>query len=164
MRNYILFIASIGAFTLCSCEESKDDFDPVPQTVIDLSLEIFDGAVLQKKQVEEEGAKAWEVKIRNDQGAEVVFYWMTNQETLLKLKGDVGPFDYDIQPGNQLVNLSSAQTVAIGAIKNSALAKWELAKEEDFVGDWVYSFEFEDAGESIKVFVNAKSGDVIQID
>lgn len=164
MKNYILLIASIGVFTLFCCEDAQDNVGPVPQTVINASLDLFDGEVLQGKQEDEDGATVWEVKIRNGQGAEVVTYWTIDKEILVKIKGEIGPFDYDIQPGNQLVNFASAQTIAIGAIKNSALTKWELAKEEDFVGDWVYSFEFEGTEESIKVFLNAKSGDVIQID
>ncbi len=161
MRNYIPVIALIGAFAFSSCSEEQNDVNPVPQSIINLSLDLFDGEVLQKKQEEEDGVKAWEVEIRNSQGSVVVLYWTVNQETLLKLKGDIGPFDYDVQPGNQLVNFSTAQTVAVGAIKNSALVKWELAQDEDFIGDWVYSFEFDGAK---KVYVNAKSGDVLQVD
>jgi uncharacterized membrane protein YkoI len=127
-------------------------------------LFFFDGEVVEKKLELEDGIEAWEIKIQNTDGAVVIFYWTVTPEILLKMQGDIGPFDYDITPGNNLINYSTARTVAIGAVKNDTIKKWELQQEEDFIDIWVYSFEFDDNGDTSKVYIDAESGNILQID
>ena len=92
------------------------------------------------------------------------FYWVVINEELQKIKGSTGPFDYDIWPERNLINFSTAQKLAMGAIKNDSLNKWELDQDEDFIGKWIYTFEFAVNDGSRIVYIDAKNGDILQID
>ena len=164
MRNLFIYIFLITSLLFITCEQKDNENNPeVPQSVIDKSLDYFDGEVIEKKLEEEEGVEAWEIKIQNSNGSVVKFYWTVNREILLKMEGLVGPFDYEIHPESDLINLSTAQTIAIGAVKNNAIEKWVLKQEEDFIDKWVYSFEFNDDGETVKVYIDAEKGDILEI-
>ena len=165
MKNILLTTIIISSVALVSCNETSEENNPtVPQSVIDNSLNLFDGEVIETGTEEEEGVKSWEIKIQDNEGATVIFYWDIRTEFLVKIEGVDGPFNYEIVPGNNLINFSTAKTVATGAIKNSALLRWKLKRESDFINKWVYSFEFDDDGKTIKVYVDAESGDVLEID
>ncbi len=165
MKNIFLITIIIASLALVSCNETSEDNNPtVPQSVIDNSLNLFDGSVIETGTEEEDGIKSWEIKIQDSEGAIVKFYWDIRTEFLVKIEGQVGPFAYDIAPGNNLINYSTAKTVATGAIKNSSLLRWKLKKESDFINKWVYSFEFDDNNNTIKVYIDAENGDVLEID
>ena len=165
MRNLFISIFLITSLLFITCEQKDNENNPeVPQSVIDKSLDYFDGEVIEKKLEEEEGVEAWEIKIQNSNGSVVKFYWTVNREILLKMEGLVGPFDYDINPESDLINFSTAQTIAIGAVKNNVLEKWVLKQEEDFIDKWIYSFEFNNDNETVKVYIDAEKGDILETD
>lgn len=153
-------ILLIPALWLIACNSVTEEIPNVPQSVIDQSLEYFDGVVMETSLENEEGQEAWEVKIENVSGALVKFYWTTLNPVLLKMEGTTGPYTYDIWPDDDLINFSAAKAVAIAAVKNDALERWELAEEDDFIGIWVYTFYIG----SQQVYVDAVSGDVLEID
>lgn len=158
---FFLFISLL----FISCEQTDNENNPeVPQSIINQSLDFFDGEVIEKKLEEEEGEKVWEIKIQNNDESIVKFYWTVNRETLLKMEGPVGPFDYEIQPGNNLINFSTARTVAIGAVKSNTIEKWQLEQEKEFIDTWVYTFEFDNDGSSLIVYIDAENGNILQID
>lgn len=160
MKNLYLSIYLVISLFVISCDSSDENNPEVPQDVIDNSLDLFDGEVIEKKLEEEEGSVAWEVKIQNNEGSIVKFYWTINGLALLKIEGQTGPFEYNILPGNNLINFSTAKTVAFAAIKNDALIRWELSQEDEFINTWVYTFEIG----SQKVYIDAENGNVLQTD
>ena len=165
MRSLSISILLFTSLLFASCEQTDNENNPeVPQSLIDRTLDYFDGEVLEKKQEEEEGVKSWKIKIKNSNGSIVNFYWTFVGDFLLKMEGQVAPFEYDIHPGNNLINFSTAKTIAIGAVKNDGLIKWELEQEEDFIGNWIYTFEFDDDGDSISVYIDAENGNILQTD
>lgn len=117
---------------------------------------------MERESNQENGIDAWGIKIENESGAVVKFYWAKNGLTLLKMEGQTGPFDYNIVPGNNLINLSTALTVAKSVVKNENISKWELEQNDDFVGKWVYSFEFDDISRT--VIIDAENGDILETD
>jgi uncharacterized membrane protein YkoI len=164
MKNLSKYVFLFASILFIGCDTTNETPLEVPQTIIDKSISLFDGEIIEKNLEIEDGIEAWEVKIQNSDGSVVVFYWKVNQEILLKMKGETGPFAYDINPGNNLINFSTARTVAIGAVKNDTIKNWELQQEEDFIDIWVYSFEFDDNGDTSKVYIDAESGNILQID
>jgi hypothetical protein len=166
MKNSVFILLLILFLTgLYSCEKSSENTPEVPQSVIDKSLNLFTGAVTEKKFVSEEGIDSWEVKIEDTNGSVLTFYWAASNEMLVKMEGDQGPFDYEIVPGMGLINYSAAKTFAIAAVKNNAVARWQLKKEDKFINKWVYSFEMnKSGGGTTKVYIDAQNGDVLQID
>lgn len=165
MKNLILFISIVIPLVIVSCSKTNDGNNPeVPQSVISKSLNYFNGELIEEKLEEKDGVKAWEIKIQNSNGSIVKFYWSMTNESLLKMEGLVGPFDYDIQPGNDIINLSTALTIALGAVKNDSIIKWELEQEDDFIDKWIYTFEFDVAGSLVSVYIDAENGDILEID
>ncbi len=165
MKNLILFISIVIPLVIASCSKTNDGNNPeVPQSVISKSLNYFNGELIEEKLEEMDGVKVWEIKIQNSNGSIVKFYWLMTDESLLKLEGLVGPFDYDIQPGNTIINFSTALTIALGAVKNDSIIKWELEQEDDFINKWIYTFEFDVGGSSVSVYIDAENGDILEID
>lgn len=164
MKNLSKYVFLFVSILFIGCDTTNETPLEVPQRIIDKSISLFDGEIIEKNLEIEDGIEAWEVKIQNSDGSVVVFYWKVNPEILLKMKGETGPFGYDINPGNNLINFSTARTVAIGAVKNYTIKNWELQQEEDFIDIWVYSFEFDDNGDTSKVYIDAESGNILQID
>jgi uncharacterized membrane protein YkoI len=154
----------INLIFIISCNETKETIPEIPQDIINQSLNLFDGEVIEKKQVIEDGINAWEVKIENSNGAIVKFYWSTTGNSLIKIEGIQSPFDYELNPGMNLINYSTSKTFAISAVKNSSILNWELEKNQSFIGKWVYEFEFEKGSETQKVYIDAANGDVLQVD
>ena len=143
-----------------SCENSSDAIPEVPQDLIDKSLELFDGNVTERESEQENGVDSWEIKIENENGSVVKFYWPKNGQTLIKMEGQTGPFNYNINIGNNLINLRTAQTVAKSAVKNDNVSKWKLEQDDDFIGKWVYSFELDDV--LTTVIIDAENGDILE--
>ena len=148
-----------------SCDNSQNEPLPEPpQSVVDKSLDYFDGEVIKKSAEVEDGIEVWEVKIKNDKGAVVKFYWRRSDDSLYEMEGESGPFDYEIVPGNNLINFQAAFTIAKGAVKNDNLTGWKLKKNSKFKDIWVYEFEFDINGKDTKVYIDAANGNVLQID
>lgn len=164
MRKIILPLLISILLANVSCTETSSSNPETPQEIIDKSLALFNGKVIEQTLGREEGVNSWEIKIANENGAEVKFYWSTNGQILIKMEGLSGPFDYDIMPDNGLINFSTASKFAKGAVKNESIIKWKLKQEEEFIGNWVYTFEFDvkTAG-STNVFIDASNGDILEI-
>jgi uncharacterized membrane protein YkoI len=165
MKNSIHPLILIFSFlTLFSCNESSENKPDVPQSVIDKSLNLFEGEVVEKELETEDGVNSWEVKIEDSNGSVLKIYWSVSNEALVKMEGEKGPFDYEIVPGMGLINYSAAKTFAIAAVKNNAIIGWKLQKEDSFINKWVYTFEMEKSGGTTKVYIDAENGDVLQTD
>ena len=148
-----------------SCDNNRNGPSPEPpQSVIDQSLDYFDGEVIKKSAEVEDGIEVWEVKIKNDNGAVVKFHFRRSYDSLYEMTGESGPFDYEIVPGNNLINFQAAFTIAKGGVKNDSLTGWRLKKSSKFKDIWVYEFEFDINGKGAKVYVDAASGNILQID
>ena len=155
-----LYYLSLVVISMMACDSTNDTKPQLPQLILDQSLEIFSGTIINSGLEEEEGSEFWEIKIENDEGAIVNFYWTVVGQELRKIEGDQGPFNYDLWPGDRFINFSTAKTVAIGGVKNSNITSWELAQEEEFNDLWVYTFRFD----LQKVYVDAENGNILQID
>ena len=158
MKRKVFFL--VVSIVWISCENSDNVNPEVPQDVIDKSLELFNGNVIEQESSRENGIESWQIKVENQNGSIVKFYWTKSGQTLIRIEGINSPFNYNINPGNNLINFSTAQTVAKSAVKNDVVSKWKLEQDEDFLGNWIYSFQFDDI--SITVVVDATNGDILE--
>ncbi len=164
MKYKTLFLSLILLAGLFACSKTDDPAPQVPDSVIDDSIEMFAGDILESKQVTEDGMELWEVKIQNTDGAVVRFYWTVSLNKLHEIDGQESPFNYEVIPGNGLITYSAAKLVAIAAIKNNNLLRWQLEQESDFANKWVYRFEFANGSDEVRVFVDGATGDILEID
>lgn len=149
---------------LSACSSNDDTTVTVPQEIISNSLSLFGGTVVAEGLETENGIEAWEVEIQNSEGAIVRFYWAIDNQTLVKIEGNQGPYTYEINPGSGLINFSTARAFAVSAVKNDSLVSWQLKREEEFADDWVYEFEIADGLDETIVYIDAMNGNVLQID
>lgn len=164
MNNFSHYLYSICfALFMAACSDSSETIPEVPDDVITNSLAIFDGDVIEKSQDIEQGVESWEVKIRDSNGSVVQFYWAKNNMELLKIEGTQGPYDYALNPGLGIINYASARTEAISAVKNDTILEWELVQNDDFIGKWVYEFDFDIGGNVTEVYIDGSNGDVLEI-
>lgn len=147
-----------------SCGKNDDNSPLVPQSAVNKALNVFPGEVIEKSRETEEGIESWEIKIKNPNASIVAFYYAVSNLDLVKMEGDQGPFDYDLNPGMGLIYYSEARTAAIAAVKNNTITRWELKKESKFINKWVYSFEISNSGNTLKVYIDAENGEVLEID
>ena len=155
----IVPLVLLMAFVACSEDDDDDNAMQAPDSVITKAKALISGTVTESEPDNEEGVAAWKVDITTAQGAEVEVYCRQDNNTLLRLDGESGPFDYNIDPGNGLIDFNQAKTVA-GGETSEDLVSWRLRMEDKYNDQWVYTLEFT----STKVFINAEDGSVLDVE
>lgn len=106
-------------------------------------VQILPGAqVLSVRADEEDDIATWKVHARLASGARLSFELLQANGVVISIEGDVGPFDYDLTPGNGIASLSAAMAAARRA-QPGTIVKWELEPEDD--RRWEYEFYIRDA-------------------
>ena len=154
MRVFVLFFTLIFLF---SCEEQFGlEENKISQDIIKSSLTMFEGEIIEQVGAKIDGIEVWKVKIENESGALVTFYWQKGYSNLFRIEGERGPFDYEIEPPINIIVLSTARFLAFGSTSNSKLRSWKLIRLEPDQ-EWVYQFYLEEMVSPISV--DAQSGD-----
>ncbi|NJN24561.1 MAG: hypothetical protein HC819_00425 [Cyclobacteriaceae bacterium] len=152
----ILFLFIILSF---SCEETfKDERETLSQETIDASVGIFAGEVLSKTTATGNDA-LWEISIKNQTGALVVFYWEKSTNLLNKIEGREGPFDYEMNPQTGALSLSTAKFLAFESLTQKVLSRWTLSRHTNNDLNWVYEFHFQ--GSETSILLDAISGEIL---
>lgn len=81
--------------------------------------------------------------------------------TMVELKGISASFEYDVEPGMNLINYSVAKSVALNA-KNGEIQEWKLEKDESD-NRWEYRFFIRSAGQDWEIRIDATAGVVLRI-
>jgi uncharacterized membrane protein YkoI len=155
-RIYVLAIA--GMLGLMSCSDDDSSMQ-APDSAVNKALALIPGTVVSSEPETEEGIAAWKVEIRTDQGAEVEVYCRQDNGALLRIDGESGPFDYNIDPGNNLIDFDQAKTIGSG-VTSEDLVEWRLRTRDKFNNIWVYELEFT----KTKVYISAVDGNVLEVD
>ncbi len=153
MKNFLL--SALALVLLTGCPDDDEDM-AAPQSVADKALQIVSGTVSSSEAEIEEGIAAWKVEIRTAQGAEVEIYCRQDNNELLRIDGESGPFDYNATPGNGLIDFSNAQSIG-AAQTTETLMEWELEQEDKFNNAWVYSLEYQQT----EIYIDATNGSII---
>ena len=115
---------------LFSCEEQFGlDSNKISQDIIDNSLELFPGRILEQSSDKIEGIDVWKVKIENSAGAIVSFYWQKNYTILFRIDGEKGPFNYELKPPLGVIVLSTARFLAFESYSSEKLICWKLMRD-----------------------------------
>lgn len=158
MRFYLVLILLTTIFF--SCEEQFGlDQNEVPQNTIDNSAQLFPGNILETSSDIVEGIKVWKVKIENNSGAIVTFYWQKNYNILYQIEGEKGPFNYEFKPPLDVIVLSTAKFLAFESYSSEVLNSWKLIRDTSHNNHWIYQFFLENAENPISV--KAATGDLM---
>ena len=157
MRPISIFILTLFLF---SCEEQFGlNDDKISQKIVDSSLLLFEGEVLEKKSTKLDGVDVWKVRIENEFGSIVSFYWQRSYTKLFRIEGEQGPFNYELKPPLSVIVLSTARFLALESHESEELQSWRLIKDSSLNQQWVYQFFLKE--KESPVSVNASSGDLL---
>lgn len=98
--------------------------------------------ILSTRADDEDDIPTWKVHAGLANGARLSFELLQANGVIISIEGDVGPFDYDLTPGNGIASLSAAMAAAKRA-QPGTVVKWELELEDD--RRWEYEFYVRDA-------------------
>lgn len=161
MLKHILFSLLLsGTFFLIACSENitSEPVNSGQDVVLSKTTTMTRGSGSVVSTIKNDDTQHWEVKVdMPGDGGIVKFEYQLNSNELKEIKGLTPSFDYEIEPGNGLINYSSAKNIAVGAI-NGSITEWKLEKDESD-NNWQYRFKF---GNS-EVRLNAVTGTIIKI-
>lgn len=161
MLKHILFsIILSGTFLLIACSEnsSTSPTSGGQDDVVAKTTAMTKGSGLLVSTIKNDDTQHWEVKVdMPGDGGIVKFEYQLNSNELREVKGLTSSFDYEIEPGNGLINYSTAKSIALGAV-NGSIIEWKLEKDESD-NKWQYRFEI---GNS-EVRINASNGNIIRV-
>jgi uncharacterized membrane protein YkoI len=147
----ILLIACSESSTTAPTSGGQDDV--VAKTTV---MTKGSGSVVST--IKNDDTQHWEVRVdMPGDGGIVKFEYQLNSNELREVKGLTPSFDYEIEPGNGLINYSSANSIALGAV-NGSIIEWKLEKDMSD-NNWQYRFEIG----SSEVRINAATGTVIRV-
>ncbi len=122
---------------------------------------ILPGATIVGAKVDDERSlPTWKVDARLASGARVEFELLQSNGLVVTVEGKIGPYDYDLNPGSEILTFAAARTAALGAQAGTVI-QWELELEEN--NRWEFEFYIRDAQGAIwEVELDAKTGRVLE--
>lgn len=161
MLKHILFSFLIsGTFLLIACSENSSTAPTSggQDDVVAKTTAMTKGSGSVVSTIKNDDTQHWEVKIdMPGDGGIVKFEYQLNSNVLREVKGLTPTFEYEIEPGNGLINYSSAKSIALGAV-NGSIIEWKLEKDESD-NNWQFRFEIG----SSEVRINASNGNIIRV-
>lgn len=155
---YTLFIAGILGVVACSENSSTAATSGDQDEVVAKTNAMTKGSGSLVSTIRNDDTQHWEVKVdMPGDGGIVKFEYQLNSNELREVKGLSSSFEYEIEPGNGLINYSSAKSIALGAVSGSII-EWKLEKDESD-NNWQYRFEI---GTS-EIRINAANGNILRI-
>ena len=148
-------------------EGDDDDFekpgDEAPQDILDIALEIVAGEVVHSEKKGKGDRSYYKIFIETEGGA-IVRLKLELEGDLIEVKGKDEPFDYEVEPGDGLINFSEAKEIALEEV-GGELDEWKLRmKETDDMLLWIYQFEIQDGDVEWEVKIDALTGEVLEVE
>ncbi len=155
------FLAILIVFTAC-----KDEVNVVPnqmseQQAVQKSLSSVQGSLVSVNNIKINSDDLWEVKILTSSGALIKFEYFHNTSQIREIHGLSGPFDYDLDPGNDLMLYQDIRVVALNA-KFGNITSWKLEKDESD-NRWEYRFFLTVNDGNWEIRIHAETGQVLRI-
>jgi uncharacterized membrane protein YkoI len=156
---FSLFISGIILITACSENSTTAPITAGGQDeVIAKTTAMTKGSGSLVSTFKNDDTQHWEVKVdMPGDGGIVKFEYQLNSNELKEVKGLTPSFEYEIEPGNGLINYSSAKSIALSAV-NGSIIEWKLEKDASD-NMWQYRFQIG----SSEVRINAINGNIVRI-
>lgn len=155
---FSLFLAGTILLTACSENSTTAPTSTGQDVVISKTNAMTKGSGSLVSTIKNDDTQHWEVKVdMPGDGGIVKFEYQLNSNELREVKGLTPSFEYEIEPGNGLINYSVAKSIALGAV-NGSIIEWKLEKDESD-NMWQYRFQI---GQT-EVRINASNGNIVRI-
>jgi uncharacterized membrane protein YkoI len=96
------------------------------------------GTVTKTELTTHNGVKVWEVYMITLSGGELKIKYRVDDGTMVEMKGTSPSFEYEVQPGMNLIDYSAAKSIALNT-RNGEIQLWKLEKDESG-NRWEYRF------------------------
>lgn len=108
--------------------------------VLDFSLSIYNGEIFKIEKKFKKEIPVWNIEMITKTGGSLEFEISGAEEKLLEIIADEGPFDYEINPGNEIIPLSAATRTA-EEFTSQKVMKWKLTqiKEKYEYDFWLFT-------------------------
>lgn len=163
LNKYFFLLGLILSFSLtiaCSDDvNSSNNNSPITETqVIQMAKQTNPGTVTKTESTTHNGIKVWEVYMITSSGGELKIKYRVDDGTMVEMKGTSPTFDYEVQPGMNLIDYSNAKAIALNA-RNGVITEWKLEKDESD-NRWEYRFFISSEWE---IRIDATTGVVLRI-
>ncbi len=160
LKHIIFSLFLLGTILLTACSESSTTAPTIggQDDVVAKTTSMTKGSGSVVSTVKNDDTQHWEVRVdMPGDGGIVKFEYQLNSNELREVKGLSSSFEYEIEPGNGLINYSSAKSIALGAV-NGSIIEWKLEKDESD-NNWQYRFYVSNS----EVRINATNGNILRI-
>ena len=160
LKQFFFSLMILGAILLTACQENSTTAPAGGEQdlLISKTSSMTKGKVTILSVIKNDDLNHWEVKVdMPGDGGVVKFEYFLGSNDLRQIKGLTPSFEYEIDPGNGLLNYSAAKEIALGAVSGSIL-EWKLEKDESD-NNWQYRFDIGTA----EVRIDAVSGNILKI-
>ncbi len=155
---FSLFLSGTILLTACSENSTTAPTSGGQDDVVTKTTAMTKGSGSVVSTIKNDDTQHWEVRVdMPGNGGIVKFEYQLNSNELREVKGLSSSFEYEIEPGNGLINYSTAKGIALGAV-NGNIIEWKLEKDESD-NNWQYRFEIG----SSEVRINASTGNIIRV-
>jgi len=152
-------ILSITFTNACSEDVNNSNNSSITEIqAIQKAKQTNPGTVTKTELTTHNGVKVWEVYMITSAGGELKIKYRVDDGTMVEMKGTSPSFEYEVQPGMNLIDYSNAKAVALTA-RNGFLAEWKLEKDESD-NRWEYRFFISPEWE---IRIDATTGVVLRI-
>jgi uncharacterized membrane protein YkoI len=163
LRKSFLALAIIFTFSFnTACSEdvsSSNNSSSITETqAVQKAKQLNSGTVTKTELTTHNDVKVWEVYMITSLGGELKIKYRIDDGTMVEIKGTSPSFDYEVQPGMNLIDYSNAKAVALNA-RNGVITEWKLEKDESD-NRWEYRFFITQDWE---IRIDAATGVVLRI-
>jgi len=152
-------ILSITFTNACSEDVNNSNNSSITETqAIQMAKQTNPGTVTKTESTTHNGIKVWEVYMITSSGGELKIKYRVDDGTMVEMKGTSPSFDYEVQPGMNLIDYSNAKAIALNA-RNGIITEWKLEKDESD-NRWEYRFFISPEWE---IRIDATTGVVLRI-
>ena len=138
---------------------SSNNSFPITETqAVKKAKQLNSGTVTKTELTTHNDVKVLEVYMITSSGGELKIKYRIDDGTMVEIKGTSPSFDYEVQPGMNLIDYSNAKAVALNA-RNGVITEWKLEKDESD-NRWEYRFFITQDWE---IRIDAATGVVLRI-
>ena len=152
-------ILSVSFTNACSEDVNNSNNSSITETqAIQKAKQTNPGTVTKTELTTHNGVRVWEVYMITSSGGELKIKYRADDGTMVEMKGTSPSFDYEAQPGMNLIDYSNAKAIALNT-RNGTIIEWKLEKDESD-NRWEYRFFISTEWE---IRIDATTGVVLRI-
>lgn len=133
LMNYfwmVSLILTITVSTIYSEQKIYSTDSSITETqAVQKAKQINSGTVTKTESTIHNGINVWEVYMISESGGQIKIKYRVDDGTMVEMKGTSPSFEYEVQPGMNLINYSNAKAVALNT-RNDVISEWKLEKDE----------------------------------